>query len=132
MDYRTMQRLSENNQNLGDWHLKPEPINHDDSETTRYQTNNELPNPDSPGASTTSPSHSGSRISYLFESQSFVRNENAGRGTRCSITEILLSVTRWPAREMSLVSRIIDKLHLFQSHLPGHVKGEVDQIIHSR
>ena len=126
----SMQRLSEYDPNLGDWHLKSVPINH--AETTRDQTDDESPSPHSPRASTTPPSHSGSSIPCSFQSQSFVRNENAGRGTRCSITEILLSLTRWPARGMSLVSRIIDKLHLFQSHLPGHVKGEVDQIIHSR
>ena len=130
MDYQTMQGLPENNRNLGDWHLKSVTTNH--AETTRDQTNNELPIPDSQEASTTSPSHSSSSISYPFESQSFVRNENAGQGTRCSITDIVLRLTGWPARGMSLLSRIIHNLHLSQSHLPGHVKGEVDQIVHSR
>ena len=124
MDYQTMKRLP------GDWHLKSVTTN--PAETTRGQKTNELPSPDCPEASTISPIHSGSSIPYPFESQSFVKNENAGQGTRCSISEMVLRLTKWPAKRMSLVSRIIDKLHLSQSHLPGHVKGEVDQIIHSR
>lgn len=107
-----MQRPSGNNRNLGDWYLNSGTTKH--AETTRDQTNNELPSPNSPEASTTSLSHSGSSIPYPFESQSFLRNENAGQ-----------------AKGMSLVGRIIDKLNLSQSYLPGHVKGEVDQIIHS-
>ena len=130
MDYQTMQRLPEDSQNLGDWRLKPVTTNH--AETTRGQTNNEPPSPNSPEASTMSPSHIGSSVPYPFESQSFARNDDARKGTRCSITEIVPRLTRWPAKGMSLVSRIIDKLHLSQSHLPGHVKGEIDQIIHSR
>ena len=130
MDYQSMQRLPENNPNLGDWHPSPVTTNH--AETARDQTNNELPSPDSPEASTTSPSCGGSSIPYPFESQSFLKNENADQGTRYGITKIVLRLTRWPARGMSLVRRIIHKLRLSQSHLPGHVKGEVDQIIHSR
>ena len=41
-------------------------------------------------------------------------------------------MTQHSARRKSLIGRIIDKLHLSKSYLPGHVKGEVDQIIHSR
>ena len=130
MDYQSMQRLPEDHWNLGDGHLKSVTTNH--SERTRDHTNNELPSPDSPEASTTSPSHNGTNIPYPFESQSFVKNESAGQGTRCSITEIVVRLTRWPAKGMSMISRIIDKLRLSRSHLPGHVKGEVDQIIHSR
>ena len=130
-----MQRLRQNNWNLGDGHLTSVTTNH--AETTRDQTYSKLPSPDSQEASTKSPSHSGSSIPYPFESQSSLKNENASRGTRCSIVEIVLRLTRWPAKGMSLVGRIIDKLHLSKRHLskrhlPGHVKGEVDQIIHSR
>ena len=31
-----------------------------------------------------------------------------------------------------LIRRVMESLHLSKSYLPGHVKGEVDQIIHSR
>lgn len=41
-------------------------------------------------------------------------------------------MTQRSARRKSLIGRIIDKLHLSKSYLPGHIKGEVDQIIHSR
>lgn len=41
-------------------------------------------------------------------------------------------MTSWLARRKGAIRRIIDKLHLSKSYLPGHAKGDVDQIIHSR
>lgn len=81
------------------------------TETGRDQINNE---PNSQEASIKSPSRSGSSVPCPFDSQSSLENEDGSH-----------------ARRKSLIGRIIDKLHLSKSYLPGHIKGEVDQIIHS-
>lgn len=78
------------------------------------QVNNEPASPKSQEASIESPSGIGSSTPFPFDSQSSLENEDGSR-----------------ARGKSLVGRIIERLHLHKSYLPGHVKGEVDQIIHS-
>ena len=97
------------------------------------QVNNKPPSPNSQEASSKSPRRSGSSVPRPFDSQSSLENENGSHGTcRITLETNVKELTRWIARRKTLIRRIIDKLHLSKSYLPGHVKGEVDQIIHSR
>lgn len=96
------------------------------------KVNNEPPSPNSQEASTESRSLSGSSVPYPFDSQSSLENESGSHGMYHNKVDTLPELTRRLARRKSLLERIIEKLHLSKSYLPGHVKGEVDQIIHSR
>lgn len=118
------------NRNEGDGDLQSLTI--EEADRRRDKVNSEPPSPNSPQASTKSPSLSGSSVPYPFDSQSSLENESGSRGMYRNVVETLAELTRCLARRKSLLDRIIEKLHLSKSYLPGHVKGEVDQIIHSR
>ena len=103
------------------------------AETGCDEVNNEPPSQNSQEASTRSPSRSRSSVPNPFDSQSSLENENGSHSMyRNTLETNVKELTRWVARRKSLIRRIIDKLHLSKSYLPGHVKGEIDQIIHSR
>lgn len=104
----------------------------EEADKDRAKANNEPPSPNSREASTNSPSLSGSSVPYPFDSQSSLENESGSRGMYHDKVDTLPELTRCLARRKSLFERIIEKLHLSKNYLPGHVKGEVDQIIHSR
>ncbi|KAL9075474.1 MAG: hypothetical protein Q9161_001546 [Pseudevernia consocians] len=84
------------------------------AETGRDHVSDEPPSPNRQVASIKYPSHSGSSLPYPFDSQPSLNNGNGSH-----------------ARKTTLVRRIIEKFHVLESHLPGYIKGEVDQIIPS-
>ncbi len=103
------------------------------AETGCDQVSHEPPSPNSQEAPTGTPSRSGSSVPYPFESQSSLENENGSHGTyHYTLETHVKQLTRWLARRKSLISRIVEMLHLSKSYLPDHVKGEVNQIIPSR
>ncbi|KAF6237537.1 hypothetical protein HO173_004427 [Letharia columbiana] len=101
-----MPALRQANWNVSDGDLQ--------SSTTNYAQAGRDQVYENPSSPTESPRHSVSSLPYPFDSQSSLENDNGSHAWR-----------------RSLIARIIDTFQLSKSYLPGHVKGDVDQIIHS-